>query len=281
MGMEKTLEIKQDQPPRKPPLYITLAKRLLRLLVLLYLGFLIMGYLFADKLIFPGRNSYTQDSPGMFKIPLADGVQLTALYLRNPQARYTILYYHGNGEDLGDLEDIFREYYFENGFSVFAYDYRGYGTSGGKPSSDTAQADALAAFDYLVREKQVPPEKIILLGKSLGGAFACRVAAERPVAGLILESTFCTAFTAITQVPLLPFDRLKTIDLLPQVHCPVLVIHGTRDRLIPVRHGRRLYAAANPPKQCLWIENAGHNGLLLVAKEKYFKTLQEFTSNLR
>jgi pimeloyl-ACP methyl ester carboxylesterase len=138
------------------------------------------------------------------------------------------------------------------GFAVFAYDYRGYGLSTGRPSERRAYLDAEAAYDHLVHALGVPPEHIVLHGRSLGGAVAADLAARRPCAGLVLESTFVSAYRVLRPYAFLPFDRFRTLSKMPRVHCPVLVIHGTDDALVGAWHGRRLYDAAPGQRQAFW-----------------------------
>ena len=98
----------------------------------------------------------------------------------------------------------------------------------------------------------------------MGSGPAADLASRRPVAGLILESAFTSAFRVMTRVSVLPFDRFDNLQKIKKVHCPVLVIHGTQDSVINVVHGRELFAAANEPKQALWVDGANHNDVAVV-----------------
>jgi fermentation-respiration switch protein FrsA (DUF1100 family) len=167
------------------------------------------------------------------------------------------------------------------GFAVFAYDYQGYGTSESKPTERHACEDADAAYDYLVGTLHVPAERIIAFGRSLGGGVATDLASRRPVAGLVLESTFTTAFRVFTRASVLPFDRFDNVHKIKRVHCPVLVMHGTRDMLIHIALGRQLYAAANEPKLFLWVEGAGHNDVPYFAGKRYFEALHSLAELIR
>lgn len=244
------------------------------ILILLLTGLITMPF-FADKIIFPGRRSYRDDSQ-LLKIQTPDGLLLSAIYLPSPQSGFTILYCHGNGEDLGDLRPIL-QWYPAHGFSILAYDYRGYGTSQGTISEASAYRDVETVYDYLRGELNTPPDHILALGRSVGGGSAAHLASRREVAGLIFESAFVSAFRVLTRFPLLPGDQFKNIDKLKNIHCPVLVLHGTRDWLIPCWHGRKLFQTAHEPKLCLWVEGAGHNDLLFVADRAYWQKLGEFT----
>jgi fermentation-respiration switch protein FrsA (DUF1100 family) len=96
------------------------------------------------------------------------------------------------------------------------------------------------------------------------------------LAGLILESSFTSAFRVVLPIPILPFDKFPNLDKISQVNCPVLVIHGTADETISLSHGKRLFAAAPEPKRSFWVEGAGHNDLFWVAGEQYGEALQDF-----
>jgi len=162
------------------------------------------------------------------------------------------------------------------GFNVFAYDYRGYGTSDGRPSERNVYEDGDTVYEYLTQQLQIPPDRIIVYGQSVGGGSATKLATQYPVAGLILESTFTSAFRVVVPFPLLPFDKFPNRNRLQTVECPVLVMHGAADRIIPIRHGQALYTAARNPKQSLWIEGAGHNDFTWVAGERHRHALLSF-----
>ena len=135
----------------------------------------------------------------------------------------------------------------------------------------------LAAYDYLTQQRHIPPQRIIAYGFSLGGAPTTYLAAHRPVAGVVLESTFTTTFRVVTEVPLLPFDKFYSIDNLKHVHCPVLVMHGTDDHTIPFSHGVALYHAAPGVKRCLWVQHADHGNVPELAGNRYTQAIKEFT----
>jgi fermentation-respiration switch protein FrsA (DUF1100 family) len=221
----------------------------------------------------PPVASY-KDGDGVFKIAMPDGVRISAVYLPNPDARFTLLCSHGNAEDIGQMRDVL-ELMRKHGFAVFAYDYRGYGTSGGTPSEDRCYQDADAIYQHLVAQLHVPPDRIIIYGRSLGGAMATYIASRHPAAGLILESSFVTAFRVVTRVPFGPFDKYRNIDRIGRIRCPVLVIHGRQDEVVPFSHGMELFEAANRPKLSLWVDAAHHNDLVWTAGQAYWDKLAE------
>ena len=167
------------------------------------------------------------------------------------------------------------------GFAVFSYDYQGYGTSGGKPTVSKSYQDIDAAYAYLTEDLAVSPNQIIVYGRSVGGGPSVDLATRQPVAGLILESTFVSAFRALTQVPIYPFDKFENLAKLKRVTCPVLVMHGSEDEVVPFWQGQALFAAAKDPKRSLWVEGAGHNEVMWIAGDRYFAALQEFEQLLK
>ncbi|HWN55040.1 MAG TPA: alpha/beta hydrolase [Methylomirabilota bacterium] len=239
-----------------------------------------LAWFFADRMIFLPPPPTYRDTAEIVKIPTADGPRIAALYLANPEARYTLLYSHGNAEDLGVVRPILPVLR-QVGFAVLAYDYRGYGTSEGSPSERHAYGDIEAAYQHLVRERGVPSDRVIAYGRSVGAGAAVDLASRRPLAGLIVESGFVTAFRVMTRLPLLPFDKFRNIDKIGHVRCPVLVMHGEADEIVPLWHGQRLFQAAPPPKRLLAVAGAHHNDFMWVAGERYARALREFEALLR
>ncbi|MFS8924385.1 alpha/beta hydrolase [Synechococcus sp. B60.1] len=262
----------------KPFLGLRLGPSLLPISLGVYGYLLWLGWFQSERLIFLPRPASYQDGEAILKLTTADGLQISAVYLPNPAATYTLLYSHGNAEDLGDILPRLRKLQ-QGGFSVLAYDYRGYGTSEGIPSEAGAYKDIEAAYAYL-RDQGIPPGRILLYGRSVGGGPSVYLAAQKPVGGLILESTFVTAFRVLTRIPLLPFDRFDNLSRIAQINCPLLILHGTQDRLIPFWHAEALYQAARDPKRLVPIEGADHNNLLQVAGERYLPILHQFVTEL-
>jgi fermentation-respiration switch protein FrsA (DUF1100 family) len=235
--------------------------------------------LVADRLIFlPPPASYRAEQ-GVVMLDTADGGRIAAVHLPLADATHTILYSHGNAEDLGHVRPVL-ETIRRAGFAVFAYDYRGYGLSAGTPSEAATYRDIDAAWTHLTERLGVPPRRVILLGRSVGAGPSVDLATRVPVGGLVLESAFVTAFRVLTRVPLLPFDKYRNIDKIIRVACPVLVIHGTADEVVPLWHGQRLFQAAREPKRALWVDGAGHNDLMLVAGARYGRALADFAALL-
>ena len=257
------------------------ALRALRVLLLTYVGVILMGAAFADRLIFvPPPPSYGEDAHGLVRLVTAEGDTVAAVYLPATDAPLTVLFAHGNAEDVGDgRADM--EAYRRLGVSVLAFDYPGYGLSSGTPSESGAYAAADAAYDYLEAQGFVGAQSIIAHGRSLGGGVMVDLAARRPVAGLVIESSFVSAYRVMTRIPILPVDQFRSLEKLSDVHAPVLVIHGTDDEVIAPWHGQRLAEAVPAERRStFWVEGAGHNDLGQVAGDAYWAALRSFLDGI-
>lgn len=240
----------------------------------------LLAYLVSDRMIFLAPPATYRDGSEILKLGTAAGNRISAIHLPNARAEHTILYSHGNAEDLGGIAPVLRRLH-EWGFAVLAYDYSGYGTSDGRASERSSYEDIDAAYEYLTGRLGVPAERVIAYGRSVGSGPAVDLATRRPLAALVVESGFVTAFRVLTRIPLLPFDKFRNIDKIARVRCPVLVMHGTADEVVPVSHGQKLYAAALGPKRFLWVEGAGHNDFTWVAGDRQGEALREFAALLR
>jgi fermentation-respiration switch protein FrsA (DUF1100 family) len=251
-------------------------KSLLVTAVLVYAAFAAFAWFMSDRMMFlPPSPSYRAGQLPIVMVP-TDGGSIATLHLPNPRAPITVLFAHGNAEDLGHAEPWLEELR-RAGFSVLAFDYRGYGMStGGPPSAPGATNDMEAVYHHAVNTLKIPPSRLMLYGRSVGSGPATDLAARVPVGGLVLESAFVSAFRVLTRVSLLPFDRFHNLRHIRRVRAPVLVVHGTDDEVIPVSHGRRLYEAAGQPKQALWIDGAHHNDVPIVGGARYWLALAAF-----
>jgi hypothetical protein len=249
-------------------------KRFIRSIVFVYLSLLLFAYLFSDGMIFFKLDSSYTDTDNILKIETKDGKKISAVYLFNPEAEFTILYSHGNAEDIGNIRFSLDRLY-RKGFSVFAYDYHGYGTSQGKAGEKTAYMDADAAYNYLVNNRKVSSDKIIVFGRSVGSGTATYLAQQHDIAGLIMESPFLSAFRVSTRIKIAPFDKFDNLKRIGKITCPVLIIHGKEDRVVPFRHGKKLYQKANEPKLNLWLDGLGHNDDKMLLKT-YWQAVDKF-----
>ncbi|ERT08250.1 alpha/beta hydrolase family protein [Lyngbya aestuarii BL J] len=212
----------------------------------------------------------------MIQLKAANGDDITALYLPNPESQYTILYSHGNAEDIGQTRFHLQKLQ-EIGFSVLVYDYPGYGTSSGKPTVKGTYHAINAAYNYLTQDLNIPPHEILVYGRSVGGGPSVDLASRKPIGGLIIESSFVSIFRVVTRIPLFPFDKFSNLAKIPKVNSPILILHGNQDQVIPFWHGEKLYAKANEPKMSFWVDGADHNDVLDVAGQRYLETLKKFT----
>lgn len=249
------------------------------ILVLLYVLIMVFAMSFADKIIFQPQTPFYADDDSIIKIETENGEKISAKYLKNENAEYTILFSHGNAEDLGTSEEFLKE--LQNaGFSVFSYDYRGYGTSDGTPTESNSYIDIESAYNYLTENLKIPPNKIIIHGRSLGGAVSIDLGSKKQCGGLIVESSFVSAFRVMTKYKIFPFDKFESLKKIKNVKCPSLFIHGKRDSLIPFWHGEALYKEANEPKYSFSIETADHNDVFNIAKDDYLRTIQGFSAKI-
>lgn len=268
-------------PPRsagaRRPDLVRPAGRLAGLALLGYAGAAALGVGFADRLIFvPPAPSYGADLDGLHRVESSTGDTIAARFVETPGAEVTVLFAHGNAEDLG--HGVFHAgRYAGLDVSVVTFDYPGYGLSTGRPSEEGAYAAADAVYRHLVSERGVSPETIVAHGRSLGGAVIVDLASRERVGGVVIESSFVSAYRVMTSVPLVPFDQFSNLAKLPAVEAPVLVIHGERDAVIAPWHGRRLFEAVPEGRRfSLWVERAGHNDLAAVAGDDYWRALEDF-----
>jgi len=168
------------------------------------------------------------------------------------------------------------------GLAVLLFDYRGYGGNPGVPSEEGLAADARAALAYLAGRPEVDPDRVVYFGESLGAAVALRLATERPPAALVLRSPFASlAEVGRHHYPVLPVslllrDRYDSAALAGRLASPLLVVAGARDRIVPLAHTRRLFAAAPQPKRLVVLDRADHNDPDLLAGPRLVDELRSF-----
>ncbi len=213
-----------------------------------------------------------------------DGEQIIGWYVPAPDSQATVLFCHGNAGNISHRLHAIQLLH-NSGFNVLIFDYRGFGQSSGSPDEAGLYTDAVAAWDYLVETRGIPKGRIIVLGRSLGGAVAIELATRVKPVGLIVEATFTRmADVARHLYPLLPSglflkDRYDSVDKIAQVTCPKLFLHGTQDTLIPFDMGRQLYEAAVAPK--VFIETPGdHNESGFAHAPAFTKKLTLFIRDL-
>lgn len=210
-------------------------------------------------------------SPAAFNLPgvreriltAADGTQIVSWYAPAAPGKPTLLYFHGNAGNLANRSERMRRF-LAQGYGVLMLSYRGYSGSEGQPSEAANVADAALAYQAL-RDDGVAPDDIIVYGESIGSGVAVQLAATHQVGGVVLDAPY-TSIVDVAELsyPWLPvrpfiFDRYETLQHLPSVTAPLLVLHGEDDRVIPVAMGRAVHAAANAPKDIITFPRAGHS----------------------
>jgi hypothetical protein len=242
----------------------------LGVVIAIYLALLVFLFLMQRRLLFvPDRERPDLAEAGLdsevrpIELLTPDGLRLLAWYRPppgNPGA--VLLYLHGNAGHIGHRADRVRPY-LDAGFGVLLLEYRGYGGNPGQPSEAGFYSDARAALDFLAQQR-VAPERVVLYGESLGTGVAVQMAVERACSALVLEAPY-TSVAAVAQsrywmFPVRPLvlHKFDSLSKIVRVRCPVFVLHGERDRIIPIRYGRELFHAASVPKDAKWFAEGNH-----------------------
>jgi hypothetical protein len=193
-----------------------------------------------------------------------DGETLLAWHVAPRGHKPVVIYFQGNAEGFKPRVDRFT-WLTADGTGLLALCYRGYGGSTGRPTEDGLIRDARAAYDFV--RKRDPGKRIILFGESLGTGVAVALAAEREVAGIILDAPYTsTAEVGAAAYPFAPVrwlikDSFRSDERITRVHAPLLVLHGERDNIVPVRFGEKLFALAQEPKRMVRFPLGGHVNL--------------------
>ena len=257
----------------------TVAGKLLAMGLVFYLLLAIGAHFLSLSMLFPRPPVKYDLGPDYLQLTTPDGVKIAARHWANPQAKYTMLYLHGNYEELGSLGEYIPTFV-AAGYDVFAIDYRGYGRSEGAPSEANLYADTRLAYDYLRNQLGVPADRIIIFGYSLGGGPAVELAVSQPAAGLVLQGAFVSAYRTMTGIPLFPWDKFVNLSKVPRLRCPVMVIHGMADGTVPFLHGVKLYGAITARKTQLFVADGPHGGLADFTGPHYWAELKKFTDSL-
>lgn len=211
-----------------------------------------------------------------------DGTELDGRYFRGVKPKGIIVFCHGNGGNLAGRSARMHQLQQKHNYSVFIFDYRGYGRSQGKPTVSGVVADGRAAVRKAAELANMKPEDVIVMGRSMGGAVAVQVANYFQSKALIVESSF-TSFKDVAKYhvgwisAMANKQHLTSEADIKNYRGRVLISHGTEDNVVPYDHGQRLYAAANQPKLFYKIENGGHNDPMPAT---YDEVLKKFLSGL-
>lgn len=257
------------------------------------IAYLVAGFtLFAAQrrvVFFPCQT--IEATPSDYNLPyesvyIGEGETIHGWWLpsESPEAP-VLLYFHGNGGNIGTNLPRAERFY-AVGFSVFLIDYRGYGLSEGRfPSEERVYEDAETAWQYLVEQRKIPPEKILVFGHSLGGAIALELANRQPqIPALVIEGSFTSILKMATYrgrynwlpVNWLLTQRFNSKQKLSSLQMPIFFIHGTEDPVVPYQMSQELYQASAGEKELWLIEGAGHHNVAQVAGEAYEQKIWEF-----
>jgi fermentation-respiration switch protein FrsA (DUF1100 family) len=212
-----------------------------------------------------------------------DNLKLNAWFIPHPEAKYTLLFFHGNAGNLQDRLDKINMLH-NLGLNIFILDYRGYGKSEGKPSEKGLYKDAQAAYSYLVNVRKILPDEIILYGESLGTAVAIDLAAKFKVKALILEGAFsCGRDMAKTIYPYLPnfifTNSFNSLEKIKKISTAKLFLHSQEDEIVPNKLTKKLFASACLPKYFIELKGS-HNNAFLDDKEQYLSAIASFLTKL-
>ncbi len=242
----------------------------------LILGIILFYALFCSALYFMQRSMIY--FPDKNKPPHVEGVQSVKVTSEDGQkieswyfppsieGKPVIIYFHGNAGHYGHR--IHKAiHYLQAGYGVLLAEYRGYGGNDGKPTEEGIYLDARVQMNWLINEQKISTDNIVIYGESIGSGPAVQMATEFPVKALVLESPFASLYERASSryffipVNLLLKDRYMNAEKISSVTFPLFIIHGTRDRTIPISSAQKLFEAANQPKAFKEYPQAGHNDL--------------------
>lgn len=243
---------------------VAIGVRILVFLVIVYVGLAAIIFFQQGKFIFPAPQSEYPPAPGYEAVTLetADGLSLTAHWHQRQADQPVLVHFHGNAGDLSGATAE-NQLFAKQGFGVLLVEYRGYGGNPGTPSETGFREDGRAALAFL-KDRSVPPERIVIKGHSIGTGTAVNMASELDAAALILVAPFTSIPDLLTQkMPIFPMrmlvsERFDNRAKLPKLTMPILVQHGTGDTVIPVSHGRAL-SEAGPNALFESFDGAGHD----------------------
>ncbi len=243
-----------------------------------YLALVLLIYLSQSRLVyFPDKQ--LSNTPGMFgldyssvNIATDDGETLHGWWVPVPDAKGTVLFFHGNAGNISHRINYLTMFK-RLGYNTLLFDYRGYGQSSGTPSESGTYLDAQAAWRHLIETQMIAPEQIALFGESLGGPIAAWLAAREKPGLLALASTFTSVPDLATQIyPFLPVRWISrfeynTLESLQSVTCPVFIAHSPQDEIVPFQHGQKLFHAVSDPKYFLTLQGGHNNGFVFMQPE--------------
>lgn len=247
----------QVETPKKPRLWI----RLLRFAVLIYVTLVAMLLFFETALVYPAppisRDNWLRPDLEFEDVSFTsdDGTQLHGWYFEHPNPRAHLIFFHGNAQQVASLGDYMNALRSKYAISAFAFDYRGYGKSEGKPNEKGLLEDGEAAQRWLAKRAGIPPSEIVLYGLSLGGGVAVNAASTQGAKALVLDRTFDSMVrTAASHYPWVPVgllmrNRYPSDQRIAKYSGPLLQMHGPPDEIVPFEGGKRLFDACPSEKK--------------------------------
>ncbi len=266
---------------------------ILSIAISIYFVLGLMLYLFQGRMVFlsnlPGRALIA--SPGDIdldyedvSLTTSDSEHLHGWYIPAVDSRGVLLFFHGNAGNISHRLDSIKIFH-ELGLDTLIIDYRGYGQSTGKTNEKGTYLDAEAAWNYLVEERGIPADRIIVFGRSLGGAIGAWLGTQHTPAAMIIESSFTSGVDIGRQLyPFLPVRlitrlRYPVAEYASRLECPVLVVHSRNDEIIPFEMGQSIYAAVKQPKSFLELRGDHNNGFF-ISRHDYIAGLDGFIESV-
>lgn len=239
----------------------------------------LLAWLLADKYMFhPIKGGYQADCPNYVDVG-TNGTRIACITVGPKHGKAAVIYCHGNAEDATSVYSRF-SVLASQGYTIVSVDYPGYGLSDGTPSESGCYHNAHRLYDWLRERQGFAENEIYVVGYSIGSGVATELAATEKVAGLWLEAPFLSAPRVLTRIRLLAVDSFPNCLRIRHVRCPLVVLHGEDDDIIPVSHGKALFKMANDPKQFVAIPSAGHTDYLdELGADRYNQLMLEFLSD--
>ncbi len=232
----------------------------------------------------PDASKIVSFNGEVVQVETEDGIDIEGWFLPNSDKdKPIILFFHGNA---GNIEHrLFKVFNFlQNGYGVLLAEYRGYGGNPGDPMEQGFYYDARAYLKWLVESKEVSSDNIIIYGESIGTGVAVQIASENKFKAVVLEAPYSSIVDVAAGVyPIIPVnllvkDQFRSAEKISSIDAPLLIVHGTKDRVIPIKLSKKLYDEALDPKSFVEIKKAGHNDLYNYGASS--KVL-EFIDNIR
>lgn len=258
-----------------------LAKPIIRICILVFVLPLAIAAGCIDSIMFHPdacRGGYRETTAGYVDIG-TNGVRIAAVVRGPERGKKALIRCHGNAEDMvGTLWAL--RHLADQGYTVAAVDYPGYGLSDGSPDEKGCYRNVHRLYDWLIEKRGFKPEDIIVDGFSIGTGPAVELAATKPVGGLVLEAPFLSAPRVVTKIRILPVDPFPNLKMIKDVKCPVLVIHGTNDRIVPYSHGKELFGLAREPKRFVPVDGGDHNNFpAVMGIDEYLREIKNFADS--